>query len=222
MLVEDRASVEAVLDERDPSKLRIDIRVHPIGGGSFGSEAGEIQRAIREGFRDALREAQLERLTLAPNPQPKRRGWFAQRPRLLPVCGARQRRNVPPDGHPPAADAPSPRPRILGAPSRALGRNRSWPPRRLCDPSRPSSPSFNRLPPEGRPRASPVLGSLACINNKRAYACEPVECVRGRRRRCDRRGAVGPARRAGPDANSETGGQNRGRRRGSMPSPRST
>ena len=39
MLVEDRASVEAVLDERDPSKLRIDIRVHPIGGGSLGSEA---------------------------------------------------------------------------------------------------------------------------------------------------------------------------------------
>ena len=49
MLVEDRASVEAVLDERDPSKLRIDIRVHPIGGGSFGSEAREIQRAISRG-----------------------------------------------------------------------------------------------------------------------------------------------------------------------------
>ena len=78
MLVEDRASVEAVLDERDPSRLRIDIRVHPIGGGSFGSDAGEIQRAIREGFRDALREAQLERLTLASNPQPKRRGWLAR------------------------------------------------------------------------------------------------------------------------------------------------
>ena len=78
MLVEDRASVEAVLDERDPSKLRIDIRVHPIGGGSVGSDAGEIQRAIREGFRDALREAQLERLTLASNPQPRRRSWLAR------------------------------------------------------------------------------------------------------------------------------------------------
>ena len=78
MLVEDRASVEAVLDERDPSRLRIDIRVHPIAGGSFGSDAGDIQRAIREGFRDALREAQLERLTLASNPQPKRRGWLAR------------------------------------------------------------------------------------------------------------------------------------------------
>ncbi len=77
MFVENRASVEAVLDERDPSKLRIDIRVHPIGSGSLGSEAGEIQRAIREGFRDALRETQLERLMVAPNPRPKRRGWFA-------------------------------------------------------------------------------------------------------------------------------------------------
>ena len=78
MLVEDRASVEAVLDERDPSRLRIDIRVHPIGGGSFGSDAGEIQRAIRDGFRDALREAQLERLALASSPQPKRRGRSAR------------------------------------------------------------------------------------------------------------------------------------------------
>jgi hypothetical protein len=78
MLVEDRASVEAELDERDPSPLRIDIRVHPIGGGSFGPHAGEIQRAIREGFRDALREAQLERLMLASNKQPKRRGWLAR------------------------------------------------------------------------------------------------------------------------------------------------
>jgi hypothetical protein len=78
MLVEDRASVEAVLDERDPSRLRIDIRVHPIGGGSIGSDSSEIQRAIREGFRDALRDPQLERLMLASSPQPKRRGWFAR------------------------------------------------------------------------------------------------------------------------------------------------
>ena len=78
MLIEDRASVEAELDERDPSRLRIDIQVHPIRGGSVGSDAGEIQRAIRDGLRDALREAQLERLVLASNPQPKRRGWFAR------------------------------------------------------------------------------------------------------------------------------------------------
>ena len=78
MLVEDRASVEAVLDERDPSRLRIDIRVHPVGGGSLGSDAGEIQRLIRDGFRDALREVQVDRLMLASNPQPKRRGWLGR------------------------------------------------------------------------------------------------------------------------------------------------
>ena len=78
MLVEDRASVEAVLDGRDPSRLRIDIRVHPMGSGSTGSDSGEIQRAIREGLRDALRDAQLERLTLASKPEPKWRGWRAR------------------------------------------------------------------------------------------------------------------------------------------------
>jgi hypothetical protein len=78
MLVEDRASVEAVLDECDPSRLRIDIRVHPVGGGSLGSDAGEIQRLIRDGFRDALREAQVDRLMLASNPQPKRRGFLGR------------------------------------------------------------------------------------------------------------------------------------------------
>ncbi|MBV9907394.1 MAG: hypothetical protein JOY52_07510 [Hyphomicrobiales bacterium] len=78
MLVEDRASVEAALDERDPSRLRIDIRVHPVGGGSFSAEAGEIQRLILDGFRDALREAQLDRLMLTTNPQPKRKGWLGR------------------------------------------------------------------------------------------------------------------------------------------------
>src|ERR1700722_12106718 len=78
MLPEDIARVEAALDERGPSRLRIDIRVHPAGGGSLSSEAGEIQRLIRDGFRDALREAQLDRLMLASNPQPKRRGWFGR------------------------------------------------------------------------------------------------------------------------------------------------
>src|ERR1700691_3082371 len=76
MLGEDRASVEAVLDDGDPSKVRIDIRVHPIGGGSFGSEAREIQRAYREGFRDGLQEAEFKRQALGSNPQPKRRGWL--------------------------------------------------------------------------------------------------------------------------------------------------
>ena len=78
MLVGDYASVEAEVDRREPSRLQIDIRLHPMGVGALNPDAGEIQRAIREGFRDALREAQLERLTPPSNPQPRRRGWFAR------------------------------------------------------------------------------------------------------------------------------------------------
>jgi hypothetical protein len=78
MLVGDYASVEAEVDRREPSRLQIDIRLHPMSVGALNPDAGEIQRAIRDGFRDALREAQLERLALASNPQPKRRGWFAR------------------------------------------------------------------------------------------------------------------------------------------------
>src|SRR5271169_4260506 len=78
MLVGDYASVEAEVDRREPSRLQIDIRLHPLSVGALNPNAGEIQRAMREGFRDALREAQLERLMLTSNPQPKRRGWFAR------------------------------------------------------------------------------------------------------------------------------------------------
>jgi hypothetical protein len=78
MLVGDYASVEAEVDRREPSRLQIDIRLHPMSVGALNPNAGEIQRAMRGGFRDALREAQLERLTLASNPQPKRRGWLAR------------------------------------------------------------------------------------------------------------------------------------------------
>jgi hypothetical protein len=78
MLVGDYASVEAEVDRREPSRLQIDIRLHPMSVGALNPDAGEIQRAIREGFRDALREAQLERLVLASNPQPRRRSWLAR------------------------------------------------------------------------------------------------------------------------------------------------
>ena len=78
MLVGDYASVEAEVDRREPSRLQIDIRLHPMSVGALNPDAGEIQRAIREGFHDAFAQAQLERLMLASNPQPKRRGWFAR------------------------------------------------------------------------------------------------------------------------------------------------
>jgi hypothetical protein len=80
VVLEDKASVEAVLDERNPSRLQIDIRVHPVGGGSVGSNTGEMQQVIREAFRDALREAQaqVDRQMLAATPKPKRRGFVGR------------------------------------------------------------------------------------------------------------------------------------------------
>ena len=78
MLVGDYASVEAEVDRREPSRLQIDIRLHPMSVGALNPDAGEIQRAIREGFRDALREGQLERVAVVSNPRPKRRGWFGR------------------------------------------------------------------------------------------------------------------------------------------------
>ena len=74
MPVRDYATLEAELDRADSSKLQIDIRLYPASRKPNSPDAGEIERAIR----DALCEAQLERMALASNPQPKRRGWFAR------------------------------------------------------------------------------------------------------------------------------------------------
>ena len=86
MPVRDYATLEAEVDRADSSKLRIDIRLYPASREPNGPDAGEIERAIR----DALREAQLERLTLASNPQPKRRGWLARVLGFVVLCGTWQ------------------------------------------------------------------------------------------------------------------------------------
>ena len=74
MPVRDYATLEAEVDRGDSSKLQIDIRLYPASRGPTSPGDIEIERAIRE----ALREAQLERLMLASNPQPKRRGWLGR------------------------------------------------------------------------------------------------------------------------------------------------
>ena len=74
MPVRDYATLEAEVDRGDLSKLQIDIRLYPASRGRTSQGDIEIERAIRE----ALREAQLERLMLASNPQPKRRGWLGR------------------------------------------------------------------------------------------------------------------------------------------------
>jgi hypothetical protein len=76
MSVSEYASMEAEVRGGDPPRLQIDIRLHSAIGGATGPTPGEIERAIRDGVREALRDAQLERLTLAANARPKARGWL--------------------------------------------------------------------------------------------------------------------------------------------------
>ena len=76
MSVSEYASMESEVRGGNPPRLQIDIRLHSAGGGAFGLGSGEIERAIRDGVREALRDAQLERLTLAANARPKPRGWL--------------------------------------------------------------------------------------------------------------------------------------------------
>ena len=76
MSVSEYASMEAEVLRGDRPRLQIDIRLHPVGGGALGPAHGEIERAVRDGFREALRDVQLERLTLAANARPKPRGFL--------------------------------------------------------------------------------------------------------------------------------------------------
>ena len=56
MLVKDYASLEAVIDKGEPSRLLIEIALRPasLAGPVPAYDPGEVQRAIRDGFREAL------------------------------------------------------------------------------------------------------------------------------------------------------------------------
>src|SRR5271169_580037 len=81
MLVRDHASLEAVIDKREPSRLLIEIALRPASfvGPVPACDPGEIQRAIREGFREGLAQVEYERLggTTKP-PKSRARRWFGR------------------------------------------------------------------------------------------------------------------------------------------------
>ena len=56
MLVKDYATLEAEIDKSDPSRLLIEIALRPasLAGPVPAYDPGEVQRAIRDGFREAL------------------------------------------------------------------------------------------------------------------------------------------------------------------------
>ena len=90
MLVKDYASLEAVIDKGEPSRLLIEIALRPafLAGPAPAYDAGEIQRAIRDGFREALTQVELERLTRTTKPPKSRaRRWFG-RAVVFMLCAA--------------------------------------------------------------------------------------------------------------------------------------
>jgi hypothetical protein len=80
MLVKD-ATLEAVIDTGDPSRLLIEIALRPasFAGPVPACDTGEVQRAIREGFREVLAQVELERLARTTKPPRSRaRRWFGR------------------------------------------------------------------------------------------------------------------------------------------------
>ena len=81
MLVKDYATFEAEIDKRDPSRLLIEIALRPafLAGPVPAYDPGEVQRAIRDGFREVLAQVELERLARTTKPPKSRaRRWFGR------------------------------------------------------------------------------------------------------------------------------------------------
>src|SRR5271166_6175388 len=81
MLVKDYASLEAEIDKGDPPRLLIEITLRPafLAGPAHAYNLGEVQRAIRDGFREALTQVELERLAKTTKPPKSRaRRWFGR------------------------------------------------------------------------------------------------------------------------------------------------
>jgi hypothetical protein len=80
MLVKD-GTLEAVIDKGEPSRLLIEIALRPasLAGPLLAYDPGEVYRSIRDGFREALTEVELERLARTTKPPKSRaRRWFGR------------------------------------------------------------------------------------------------------------------------------------------------
>ncbi len=90
MLVKDYATLEAVIDKGEPSRLLIEIALRPasLAGPGPACDPGEVQRAIRDGFREALTQVELERrATTTKPPKSRARRWLG-RAVVFMLCAA--------------------------------------------------------------------------------------------------------------------------------------
>jgi hypothetical protein len=90
MLVKDYATLEAVIDKGEPPRLLIEIALRPafLAGAAPACDPGEVQRAIRDGFREALTQVELERrATTTRPPKSGARRWFG-RAVVFMLCAA--------------------------------------------------------------------------------------------------------------------------------------
>src|SRR5271165_6138497 len=90
MLVKDYATLEAVIDKGEPSRLLIEIALRPasLAGPWAAYDPGEVQRTIRDGFREVLAQVELERLPRTTKlPKSLARRWFGRAFAFM-VCAA--------------------------------------------------------------------------------------------------------------------------------------
>ena len=89
MLIKDYASLEAAIDKGEPSRLLIEIALRPasLTGPVPACDPGEVQRAIRDGFREVLAQVELERLARTKPPKSRARRWFGRAVAFM-VCAA--------------------------------------------------------------------------------------------------------------------------------------
>jgi hypothetical protein len=80
MLLKDYAAPEAEGDNREPSRLLVEVAVRPasLAAAPPGHEAAEVQRAIRDGFRDVLAQLEIERLRAGTRRRSPVWRWFGR------------------------------------------------------------------------------------------------------------------------------------------------
>jgi hypothetical protein len=79
MLVKDYPTLEAEMASGEPSRLLIEIALRPPPVSAAPAyDEGEIQRAIRDGFREVLTQVELQRLVNEKNRPPRVRRWVGR------------------------------------------------------------------------------------------------------------------------------------------------